>query len=300
MLTCLCLSFTHKPNLLAPTPLLLRARDLLHSRCVPREPQHRRPLTRRESRRRAQTVRRNAHKRRRHVELHALRLLAKRPSPTLQSTLPLHATPQRRFLELHHRRLRPKRRPPRRVPLLRRRVVQRRDPNVVSYTAMVDGYARVEGGIGRARALFEAMPRRNAVSLVVMINGLVENGLCEESWDVFVRMPQKNDVARTAMITGFCKEGKMEDARTLFQEIALRPKWERGRGTEFVSQMIRTGMQPDDLTFVSVFIVCASLTSLEEGSKAHALVIKHGFDSDLSVCNALITMHSKCGGIVDF
>lgn len=80
----------------------------------------------------------------------------------------------------------------------------------------------------------------------------------------------------------------------------LRPKWERGRGTEFVSQMIRTGMQPDDLTFVSVFIVCASLTSLEEGSKAHALVIKHGFDSDLSVCNALITMHSKCGGIVDF
>lgn len=87
---------------------------------------------------------------------------------------------------------------------------------------MVDGYARVEGGIGRARALFEAMPRRNAVSLVVMINGLVENGLCEESWDVFVRMPQKNDVARTAMITGFCKEGRMEDARDLFQEIRCR------------------------------------------------------------------------------
>lgn len=78
---------------------------------------------------------------------------------------------------------------------------------------------------------------------------------------------------------------------------------QNGRGEEALnlfSQMIRTGMQPDDLTFVSVFIVCASLTSLEEGSKAHALVIKHGFDSDLSVCNALITMHSKCGGIVDF
>ncbi|KAG5015590.1 hypothetical protein JHK85_021726 [Glycine max] len=185
-------------------------------------------------------------------------------------------------------------------------------PNVVSYTAMVDGYARVEGGIGRARALFEAMPRRNSVSWVVMINGLVENGLCEEAWEVFVRMPQKNDVARTAMITGFCKEGRMEDARDLFQEIRCRDlvSWniimtgyaQNGRGEEALnlfSQMIRTGMQPDDLTFVSVFIACASLASLEEGSKAHALLIKHGFDSDLSVCNALITVHSKCGGIVD-
>lgn len=77
---------------------------------------------------------------------------------------------------------------------------------------------------------------------------------------------------------------------------------QNGRGEEAVnlfSQMIRTGMQPDDLTFVSVFTACASLASLEEGRQAHALVIKHGFDSDLSVSNALITMHSKCGGIID-
>ncbi|RDX76532.1 Pentatricopeptide repeat-containing protein, partial [Mucuna pruriens] len=185
-------------------------------------------------------------------------------------------------------------------------------PNVVSYTALVDGYARVEGGIGRARTLFEAMPRRNAVSWTVMISGLVENGLCEEAWQVFVRMPQKNNVARTAMITGFCKQGKMEEARTLFEEILCRDRvsWniiitgyaQNGRGEEALNlflQMIRTGMQPDDLTFVSVFTACASLASLEEGRQVHALIIKHGFDSDLSVSNALITMHSKCGGIVD-
>ncbi|CAJ1938155.1 unnamed protein product [Sphenostylis stenocarpa] len=185
-------------------------------------------------------------------------------------------------------------------------------PNVVSYTTMVDAYARVEGGIGRARALFEAMPRRNAVSWTVMINGLVSKGLCEEAWEVFVRMPQKNDVARTAMITGFCKEGKLEEARALFEEIRCRDRvsWniiitgyaQNGRGEETLnlfSQMIRTGMKPDDLTFVSVFIACASLASIEAGRQVHALVIKHGFDPDLSVSNNLITMHSKCGGIVD-
>ncbi|KAK7359009.1 hypothetical protein VNO77_00952 [Canavalia gladiata] len=187
-------------------------------------------------------------------------------------------------------------------------------PNVVSYTAMIDGYARMEGegGIRRARALFDAMPRRNAVSWTVMINGLVENELCEEAWEVFERMPQKNDFARTAMITGFCKQGNMEEAMGLFEEIGCRDRvsWniiitghaQNGRGEEALnlfSQMIKTGMQPDDLTFVSLFTACASLASLEEGRQTHALVIKHGFNSYLSVSNALITMYSKCGGIVD-
>ncbi|KAK7318641.1 hypothetical protein RJT34_03345 [Clitoria ternatea] len=188
-------------------------------------------------------------------------------------------------------------------------------PNVVSYTAMIDGYARMEGGavgIRRARALFEAMPRRNEVSWTVMINGLVQNGLCEEAWKLFERMPQKNDVTRTAMITGFCKQGKMDEAIRLFREIKCRDRvsWNimitgcahNGRGEEALnlfSQMVKAGMQPDDLTFVSLFTACASLASLEEGRQMHCLVIKHGFNSDLSVSNALVTMYSKCGGIVD-
>ncbi|KAE9602853.1 hypothetical protein Lal_00049999 [Lupinus albus] len=185
-------------------------------------------------------------------------------------------------------------------------------PNVVSYTMMIDGYASVEGGIRRARVLFDAMPHRNEVTWNVMISGLVENGLCEEAWEVFERMPQKNVVAMTAMITGFCKEGMMEKARTLFEEIRCRDRvsWnimitgyaQNGRGEDALnlfSQMIRAGMQPDDLTFVSLFTACGSLASLEEGRQIYGLVIKHGFDSDLSVSNALVTMYSKCGGVVD-
>ncbi|BAT96203.1 hypothetical protein VIGAN_08310300 [Vigna angularis var. angularis] len=48
---------------------------------------------------------------------------------------------------------------------------------------------RVKGVIGRARALFEAMPRRNAISWTVMINRLLENGLYEGAREVFGRMP---------------------------------------------------------------------------------------------------------------
>lgn len=65
------------------------------------------------------------------------------------------------------------------------------------------------------------------------------------------------------------------------------------------SQMIKTGMQPDDFSFVSVFTACSNLASLEEGRQAYALVIKYGFESVMSVCNALVTMYSKCGGIIE-
>lgn len=77
---------------------------------------------------------------------------------------------------------------------------------------------------------------------------------------------------------------------------------QNGRGEEALnlfSQMVRTGMQPDDLIFVSLFTACASLALLDQGRQTYALVIKHGFDSDLSVNNALVTMYSKCGSIVD-
>lgn len=186
-------------------------------------------------------------------------------------------------------------------------------PNVVSYTVMIDGYMKMEGGSGvrQARALFDAMPSRNEVSWTVMISGLVENGLYEEAWEVFVRMPQKNVVAITAMITGFCKQGKIDEAWNLFQQISCRDRasWnimitgfaQNGRGEEALnlfSQMVRTGMQPDDLTFVSLFTACASLALLDEGRQTNALAIKHGFNSDLSVSNALVTMYSKCGEIV--
>ncbi|XP_059643164.1 pentatricopeptide repeat-containing protein At4g02750-like [Cornus florida] len=183
--------------------------------------------------------------------------------------------------------------------------------NVISYTAMIDGYAQ-KGKIERARALFDCMPCKNAVSWTVMISGYVENGRYGEARELFDQMPDKNVVAMTAMITGYSKEGKMENARILFEEIHCRDRVsfnamitgyaQNGSGEEALKlhiQMLRSGMQPDHSTLVSVLTACSTLASLEEGRQTHVLVLKNGFDSHVSVCNALITMYSKCGGILD-
>lgn len=65
------------------------------------------------------------------------------------------------------------------------------------------------------------------------------------------------------------------------------------------SEMLQTGKQPDQSTFVSVFTACSALASLIEGRQTHVLVIRNGFEANVSVCNALITMYSRCGAILD-
>ncbi|XP_042493747.1 pentatricopeptide repeat-containing protein At4g02750-like [Macadamia integrifolia] len=183
--------------------------------------------------------------------------------------------------------------------------------NVISYTAMIDGYTQI-GEIERARALFDSMRRKNDVSWVVMISGYVENDMFAEARELFDLMPEKNVVAITAMITGYCKERKMGSARMLFEEIQNRDlvSWnamiagyaQNGDGVAALklhSQMLKICIKPDHSTFVSLLTACSSLASLKEGREIHLIVVRSGFESDLSICNALITMYSKCGSISD-
>ncbi|THU57722.1 hypothetical protein C4D60_Mb03t06490 [Musa balbisiana] len=181
--------------------------------------------------------------------------------------------------------------------------------NVISYTAMVDGLAR-KGEVDRARDLFDRMPKKNAVSWAAMISGCVENGRYEEARYLFDRIPEKNLAAITAMITGYCKEGNVEKARSIFNGIRHKDLicWNammagyvhNGHGEEALKlhiQMQKTGMKPDHATLIAVVTACSALGLLQQGKRTHAFAIKTKFLLNVSLCNALITMYSKCGCI---
>ncbi|KAL5753387.1 hypothetical protein ACOSQ2_023894 [Xanthoceras sorbifolium] len=185
--------------------------------------------------------------------------------------------------------------------------------NVISYTAMIGGYIK-NGEIDKARALFDHMPCRNVVSWNVMISGYVENGKFDEAKELFDQLPDnsKNAALITSMIMGYCKQGMIDNAKVLFEGIQCKDRAsfnaiisgcaQNGVGEEALrlySDMHKIGLQPDDATLISVFIACSSLASLKKGRQAHVLVIRNGFEKNVSVCNALVTMYSKCGGIVE-
>ncbi|XP_073010745.1 uncharacterized protein [Typha latifolia] len=183
--------------------------------------------------------------------------------------------------------------------------------NVISYTAMVDGFAR-HGEIAKARELFDRMPKRNMISWAAMVSGYVENGMFEEARRLFDQMPEKNVVVYTAMITGYSKEGKVEDARMVFNGIRTKDivSWnamiagyvQNGHAEEALKlhiQMLELGVKPDHATLIAILTACSTLVLLQHGRLTHAVAIKTRLESNISLCNALMTMYSKCGSICE-
>ncbi|XP_057843710.2 pentatricopeptide repeat-containing protein At2g27610 isoform X3 [Cryptomeria japonica] len=106
-------------------------------------------------------------------------------------------------------------------------------------------------------------------------------GNIEIARQVFDEMPVRNVVSWTAMITGYAHNGRPEEAANFFHQIHC------------------AGMKPNRLTFVGVISACAILVDLDFGLQVLTQVVKSGFELDVSVCNAIVTMYGKCGSIRD-
>ncbi|KAH8935595.1 hypothetical protein BDL97_17G036900 [Sphagnum fallax] len=68
---------------------------------------------------------------------------------------------------------------------------------------------------------------------------------------------------------------------------------------ELFKQMQKRGMRPDRFTFVPVLNACAGLQALEEGRRAHQLIMQTGCEADVFVGSGLVDMYAKCGHMED-
>ncbi|CAK9867352.1 unnamed protein product [Sphagnum jensenii] len=68
---------------------------------------------------------------------------------------------------------------------------------------------------------------------------------------------------------------------------------------ELFKQMQKRGMRPDRFTFVPVLNACAGLRALEEGRRAHQLIMQTGCEADVFVGSGLVDMYAKCGSMED-
>eukprot|EP01018_Ginkgo_biloba_P022920 Gb_32227 [translate_table: standard] len=96
---------------------------------------------------------------------------------------------------------------------------------------------------------------------------------------VFDKMSQRNVVSWNAMIAGYNHNGSAHEALTLFCQMQL------------------TGMKPNIVTLPSVLAACSDLVDLKKGREIHNYIIKTGFESDVFVRSALLTMYTKCGSV---
>jgi pentatricopeptide repeat protein len=89
----------------------------------------------------------------------------------------------------------------------------------------------------------------------------------------------RNLVAWSAMIGGYSRVGMVNQALGLFRE------------------MQAAGVEPDEVTMVSVISACAKAGALDLGRWVHAYIDRKGITVDLELSTALIDMYAKCGFI---
>lgn len=96
---------------------------------------------------------------------------------------------------------------------------------------------------------------------------------------VFNHMKDKDVITWTSLVTGCAHNGSFEEALKYFCDMRI------------------AGVFPDQIVIASILSACAELTVLELGRQVHAVVIKHGLGSSLSVDNSLVMMYAKYGNI---
>ncbi|KAG9459873.1 hypothetical protein H6P81_004381 [Aristolochia fimbriata] len=182
--------------------------------------------------------------------------------------------------------------------------------NVITWTTMISGYAH-NLMVDVAHKLFVVMPEKNEVSWTAMLTGYINCSRLEEAMKLFEVMPDKSLTACNVMLLGLGKNGMISEARRIFESMgekddgtwsAMVKGYERSgfelEALDAFRCMQRVGVKANYPALISVLTVCSTLAFLDHGREIHAEIVKLGFNTDVFVTSALITMYIKCGNLV--
>eukprot|EP01018_Ginkgo_biloba_P037429 Gb_17093 [translate_table: standard] len=129
-------------------------------------------------------------------------------------------------------------------------------------TVLIDMYAKC-GIIEIARRLFDRMSERNVVSWNAMIAGYAQNGLANEALSLFHQMQSievvPNSATMVSVLLACAHLGAPQQAYGM-----------HGHGDEACAlfyQMQQTGIKPDHITFISILSACSHAGLVDEGWK---------------------------------
>lgn len=145
-------------------------------------------------------------------------------------------------------------------------------------SALINLYACC-GNMEMAEKLFNRAQVKDLVSSTAMIFGYAKNGKVEIARSIFDGMSEGDVVSWSAMISAYTDCNKPNEAFNLFID------------------MHEHGVRPDEITMLSVISACATMGSLDKARWIYSFIENHGLIRKLRICNALIDMFSKCGGL---
>ncbi|XP_024525479.1 pentatricopeptide repeat-containing protein At4g02750 [Selaginella moellendorffii] len=149
--------------------------------------------------------------------------------------------------------------------------------DVVATNAMITAYAQNKH-LPQARELFESTKRKSIISWNTMIAAYIQAGEIAEARGLFDRMELRNTASWNTLLAGYAHSGHLQEALTLFAIMDLEAR-----------------EPPDKVTFVTMLDVCGNLKNSAAGEEIDAAVTSSGLWQDVTVGNALVCMHGRCG-----
>uniref|UniRef100_A0A0D9W9W0 Pentacotripeptide-repeat region of PRORP domain-containing protein n=1 Tax=Leersia perrieri TaxID=77586 RepID=A0A0D9W9W0_9ORYZ len=219
-------------------------------------------------------------------------------------------------------------------------------PDLHLGTKLVIFYARF-GDTAAARKVFDGMPHRSVVSWTAMVSGYARNGRPSEALELFAMMRASGGArpnqftygsvasacagagcvrsgeqvhacaakgrfsgdmfVQSALMDMHLRCGSVEDARRLFAEMGRKDvvSWnalirgfvERGHDGEALglfSSMLKDAMLPDHFTLGSALKACGAVGAPVNVELVHTCVIKLGYWGEKVVIGSLINSYAKC------
>jgi pentatricopeptide repeat protein len=188
--------------------------------------------------------------------------------------------------------------------------------NVVSWNAMIAGYAQ-NGYDNEALVLFDQMMqitdvKPDSVTMTSVLRACAHLADLQKGEDIhhyIMNNGFQSDVSvGTALVSMYSKCGSIDFARQLFDKMSKRDvvSWnsmiagyaQNGLAIEALTlfyQMQVLAVKPDSVTLLSLLTTCSHLSVMQYCKWIHAYILRMGFESDVSVCNALMDMYAKCG-----
>ncbi|XP_052118262.1 pentatricopeptide repeat-containing protein At1g33350 [Arachis duranensis] len=167
-------------------------------------------------------------------------------------------------------------------------------------TALVDSYSRSLGGLGNARKAFDEMSERNVVSFTAMVSGYARVGDVESALKLFGEMKERDVPSWSAVIAGCTQNGFYSEGIRLFREmvvLAMEEKYESNRPNQVTvvcalsacgnTGMLQLGKWIHGYVYKSGFAI--------DSFVLNALVDMYGKCGNLKLARKVFDMNSKRG-----
>nr|GMD85531.1 pentatricopeptide repeat-containing protein At1g50270 [Ipomoea batatas] len=179
------------------------------------------------------------------------------------------------------------------IELSRKVFVEMQQRDVISYTALIDGFKR-NNRPAEALELFLEM-KRTGVRVdevpgrvhqdIYIGSALVDMyskcGFCDDASEAFAEMPCKNLVSWTALIAGYVNCERFKNALNAFEDMQV------------------SGLEPNQATLTVLLTACTKLGALDQGKQLEKHIDSQGLEINLALGSALIDLYAKCGCIND-